>query len=235
VALVGGGPRALVAHAVGPLRHPGRGRPVDRAAFTRDAGGRVVPRRAVVYQTQSGDWFGLPTFPTPDKPGPATIAKAALSGTLVSHGVPTGVAPGTFSAVFSDGATSSSDPGQVTVPVFTAPAGHAVHVVGRGRVKATVTVNGDATQLFFRLIDKATGGVVDLQTEPWNRRRTPETARDHRRPGRRRLRASGRRHARAPGLDVDGLLLSQPWPSPGHHRRWRGQRPGPDFQSVVRR
>jgi len=120
----------------------------------------------VVYQTQSGDWFGLPTFPTPDKPGPATIAKAALSGTLVSHGVPTGVAPGTFSAVFSDGATSSSDPGQVTVPVFTAPAGHAVHVVGRGRVKATVTVNGDATQLFFRLIDKATGGVVDLQTEP---------------------------------------------------------------------
>jgi len=41
-----------------------------------------------------------------------------------------------------------------------------VPVVGTGRVTATVTVNGSATELFFRLIDEGTGGVVDLQTVP---------------------------------------------------------------------
>jgi predicted acyl esterase len=52
----------------------------------------------------------------------------------------------------------------VTVPVLTAPAHADVPIVGEGHVNATVTVNGSATNLFFRLIDKSTGGVVDLQT-----------------------------------------------------------------------
>lgn len=120
----------------------------------------------VVYQDQNGNFYGLPTFPTPEDPGPATYKSAPVSGTLVAHGVLTGMGPAGVDTVVTDGATNSSDPGQVTVPVLTAPAHSDVPIVGTGRVTATVTVNGSATELFFRLIDQNTGGVVDLQTVP---------------------------------------------------------------------
>src|SRR4051812_25719433 len=113
----------------------------------------------VVYQDETGAFHGLETFPTPEAPGPATYVSKPFTGTLVGHGVPNNVSPGGATAAEADGATNSSDPGQVTVPVFTAPAGHAVPIVGIGRATAKVTVNGAATELFFRLIDKSTGGV----------------------------------------------------------------------------
>ena len=39
-------------------------------------------------------------------------------------------------------------------------------MVGIGRVSGNVTVNGAATELFFRLVDQSTGDVLDLQTVP---------------------------------------------------------------------
>lgn len=120
----------------------------------------------VVYQDQKGNFYPLPTFPTTTAPGPAKIVSAPLTGTLVDHGVPTGAGPAGVDTAVTDGATSSGDPGQVTVPVLTAPASADVPVVGIGHVNADVTVAGAATELFFRLIDKNTGDVLDLQTAP---------------------------------------------------------------------
>src|SRR5581483_1542518 len=118
----------------------------------------------VVYQDQNGDFNPLATFPTVDRPGPASLVSAPVSGTLVDHNAPTGAGPAGLDTAVTDGATNSSDPGQVTVPVFTASSD--TPVVGIGKVSGNVTVNGAATELFFRLVDKNTGGVVDLQTTP---------------------------------------------------------------------
>jgi ABC-2 type transport system ATP-binding protein len=127
---------------------------------------RLVPARDnLVWQSQNGDFYGASTFPTPARPGPARYVSAPLSGTVVSNGLPdgaTGTPVGEDTAV-TDGPTPAGDPGQVTVPVLTASNGP-VPIVGIGRVTATVTVNGNATNLFFRLIDKDTGNVIDLQT-----------------------------------------------------------------------
>jgi ABC-2 type transport system ATP-binding protein len=123
----------------------------------------------VIYQDQKGSFYPLGTFPTTSAPGPAKIVSAPLSGTLVDHDVPTGTGTtgdGGVDFAVSDGPTSSSDPGQVTVPILTAPAKSDVPVVGIGHVTADVTVAGAATELFFRLIDKDTGDVVDVQTTP---------------------------------------------------------------------
>lgn len=129
---------------------------------------RLVPARDnLVWESQTGDFYGASTFPTPAKPGSARYVSAPFSGTLVSHGLPTG-ATGTQAGedtAVTDGATPSGDPGQVTVPVLTA-SNRAVPIVGIGRVSAQVTVDGNATNLFFRLIDENTGDVVDLQTSP---------------------------------------------------------------------
>jgi ABC-2 type transport system ATP-binding protein len=120
----------------------------------------------VVYQDQNGNFHGLSTFPTPEDPGPATYKSAPVAGTLVAHGAPSGAGPLGVDTAVTDGATNANDPGQVTVPVLKAPAHADVPIVGTGRVTASVTVNGAATELFFRLIDENTGGVVDLQTVP---------------------------------------------------------------------
>jgi len=117
----------------------------------------------VIYQDQNGNWFAASNFPTVGAPGAASFTTAPVSGTLISHGVPTGVGPLGLDAAVTDGATAANDPGQVTVPVFTAGS-HDVHVVGEPHINLNVTVNGTSTNLFFRLIDKATGEVVDLQT-----------------------------------------------------------------------
>jgi ABC-2 type transport system ATP-binding protein len=122
--------------------------------------------KTVVYQDQKGNFYPLSTFPTSTAPGPAKIVSAPLAGTLVDHGVPTGAGPAGVDTAVTDGATNSGDPGQVTVPVLTAPAKSDVPIVGIGHVTADVTVAGAATELFFRLVDKNTGGVLDLQTEP---------------------------------------------------------------------
>ena len=129
---------------------------------------KLVPAKDnLIYQAQTGDFYPASTFPTPTDPGKATYVSAPLSGTLVSHGVTTGAqnAPVGVDTAVTDGATNSNDPGQVTVPVLTAKDG-AVPIVGIGHVSATVTVDGTATNLFFRLIDENTGDVVDLQTSP---------------------------------------------------------------------
>jgi ABC-2 type transport system ATP-binding protein len=118
----------------------------------------------VVYQDQTGDFNPLPRFPTADRPWPATLVSAPVSGTLVDHNAPTGAGPAGVDTAVTDGATNSSDPGQVTVPVFTASSD--TPVVGIGKVSGNVTVNGAATELFFRLVDKNTGDVLDLQTTP---------------------------------------------------------------------
>jgi predicted acyl esterase len=120
----------------------------------------------VVYQDQNGNFYGVSTFPTPENPGPASYRSAPVAGTLVAHGAPSGTGPLGVDTAVTDGATNASDPGQVTVPVLTAPAHADVPIVGTGHVTASVTVNGAATALFFRLIDESTGGVVDLQTVP---------------------------------------------------------------------
>ena len=119
----------------------------------------------VVYQDQNGDYHALSTFPTVSAPGPAKLASAPVSGTLVTHGVPSGAGPAGLDAAVTDGATRSGDPGQVTVPVLTARTAD-TPIVGIGTVSGQVTVNGAATELFFRLIDQNTGDVVDLQTTP---------------------------------------------------------------------
>ena len=121
----------------------------------------------LMYQDQTGSIYGTATFPTVEQPGPATYVSAPLSGTLVAHSAPTGAtnAPVGVDTAVTDGATNAGDPGQVTVPVITAKNGD-VPIVGEGHVDATVTVNGNATDLFFRLIDGNTGDVIDLQTTP---------------------------------------------------------------------
>jgi ABC-2 type transport system ATP-binding protein len=126
----------------------------------------MPPSDKVVYQDQNGNFYGIPTFPTQSAPGTATLAAAPFSGTLVDHGLPTGAGPVGVDTAVTDGATSSSDPGQVTVPVLTAPANSNVPIVGIGHVNVDVTVAGAATELFFRLFDKNTGDVLDLQTAP---------------------------------------------------------------------
>lgn len=129
---------------------------------------RLVPAKDnLVYQAQTGDFYGASTFPTPSDPGPAKYVSAPVTGTLISHSVPTGAtgAPLGEDIAITDGATNSNDPGQVTVPVVTAKDGN-LPIVGIGHVSATVTVDGSATNLFFRLIDENTGDVVDLQTSP---------------------------------------------------------------------
>ncbi len=126
-------------------------------------GGDGMPAK-VVYQDQNGDYYSLSTFPTAASPGPASFHSAPVTGTLVAHTAPTGAGPAGIDTAVTDGATNSGDPGQITVPVFTA--GRDTHVVGIGRVSGTVTVNGAATELFFRLLDKNTGLVLDLQTTP---------------------------------------------------------------------
>jgi len=118
----------------------------------------------VVYQDQTGDYHALRTFPTVDRPGPASLVSAPVSGTLVDHNAPSGAGPVGVDTAVTDGATNAGDPGQVTVPVFTASTD--TPVVGIGRVTGNVTVNGAATELFFRLVDQNTGDVVDLQTTP---------------------------------------------------------------------
>jgi ABC-2 type transport system ATP-binding protein len=120
----------------------------------------------VVYQDQKGNFYPLATFPTTSAPGPAKIVSAPLSGTVIAHGAPSGTGPAGVDTAVTDGATASGDPGQVTVPVVSAPAHSDVPIVGIGHVSAEVTVDGAATELFFRLIDKNTGGVLDLQTAP---------------------------------------------------------------------
>ena len=129
-----------------------------------------MPRRAqTVYQAQNGNFYAISTFPTPAHPGPATYVSNAqpLSATLLAHTVPTGAqnTPAGVDTAVTDGATDSHDPGQVTVPILTARTG-VVPIVGIGNVTATVTVQGASTNLFFRLIDANTGGVLDLQTSP---------------------------------------------------------------------
>jgi ABC-2 type transport system ATP-binding protein len=128
--------------------------------------GMPAQNQTVVYQDQNGNFYPLQTFPTAAAPGPAALKSAPVSGTLVDHNVPTGTGPAGVDTVVTDGATNSSDPGQVTVPVLTAPATADTPIVGIGRVAGNVTVNGAATELFFRLIDKSTGDVLDLQTTP---------------------------------------------------------------------
>ncbi len=127
----------------------------------------VPPRDNLVWEAQNGNFYGASTFPTPSRPGKAQYVSAPLSGTIVSDDNPAGVAftPGGEDTAVTDGATPSEDPGQVTVPVVTASS-HALPIVGIGHVSAKVTVDGNATDLFFRLIDKDTGDVVDLQTSP---------------------------------------------------------------------
>jgi ABC-2 type transport system ATP-binding protein len=133
--------------------------------YLRGQGSRDGMPNTVVYQDQNGNYYALPTFPTTAHPGPAVLVSAPVSGTLVTHGVPTGAGPAGLDTAVTDGATSASDPGQVTVPVLTAK--HANEpIVGIGKVVGRVTVDGAATELFFRLIDESTGDVVDLQTTP---------------------------------------------------------------------
>ncbi|MHB8329918.1 MAG: CocE/NonD family hydrolase C-terminal non-catalytic domain-containing protein, partial [Acidimicrobiales bacterium] len=130
-----------------------------------DASGQPVADTLapVTYQDQLGDFFAAPSFPTAGAPGDATYISASVSGTLVSHGVPTGVGPLGEDTAVTDGPTTAGDPGALTVPVLTAgPSGK--FIVGEPHVQLNVTVTGSSTELFFRLIDKATGQVVDLQT-----------------------------------------------------------------------
>jgi ABC-2 type transport system ATP-binding protein len=145
------------------FNHYLRGRRGSTAALD-----KLVPAKDnLVYEAQTGDFYPLSTFPTPSDPGTATYVSAPLTGTLVSHGVPTGAqsTPMGEDTAVTDGATNPNDPGQVTVPVVTAKDGD-LPIVGIGHVDARVTVDGTSTNLFFRLIDENTGDVVDLQTSP---------------------------------------------------------------------
>jgi ABC-2 type transport system ATP-binding protein len=152
------------------LNHYLRGQNMSRGTKV-GADGMPAHGQTVVYQDQNGNWYPLQTFPTTVAPGPAKLVSAPVSGTLADHNLPSGAGPegGENAAVpdtaVTDGATSSSDPGQVTVPVLTARAAD-VPIVGIGKVSGNVTVDGAATELFFRLIDKNTGDLVDLQTTP---------------------------------------------------------------------
>jgi ABC-2 type transport system ATP-binding protein len=128
--------------------------------------GMPAQGQTVVYQDQNGNFYPLSTFPTATVPGPAKLVSVPVSGTLVDHNLPSGAGPAGVDTAVTDGATNSSDPGQVTVPVVKAPATADEPVVGIGKVSGQVTVNGAATELFFRLIDQNTGDVVDLQTTP---------------------------------------------------------------------
>jgi hypothetical protein len=96
----------------------------------------------VVYQDENGNFYPLATFPTQAAPGPATYVSAPVSGTLVDHGLPSGAEPVGVDTAVTDGATNTSDPGQVTVPVVKAPAKSDLPIVGTpGVVKLDGTVS----------------------------------------------------------------------------------------------
>ena len=127
----------------------------------RDAGARSCTR------TRPGTSIPRRHFPTDvdSRPGDDRVGAAVRDARRPRRPERRRAAPAMDTAV-TDGATNSSDPGQVTVPVLHGPAHANVPVVGIGHVTAKVTVDGAATELFFRLIDENTGDVVDLQTQP---------------------------------------------------------------------
>ncbi|HZU80342.1 MAG TPA: CocE/NonD family hydrolase C-terminal non-catalytic domain-containing protein, partial [Acidimicrobiales bacterium] len=117
----------------------------------------------VVYQDQNGNFWPASTFPTVSDPGASYFDVVPVKGQLLSTGVPTGFGPAGEATVVTDGASAANDPGALTVPVVTAK-GKDVQIVGEPHISASVEVQGTSTDLFFRLIDEATGQVVDLQT-----------------------------------------------------------------------
>lgn len=118
----------------------------------------------VLAQDQNGTWHGLSSFPTVAAPGHAALVKAPVSGTVASVGAPTAFDPnaGGYSPLVTDAASQAGDPSALTVPVFTAK--RDTMVVGEGHVNLDVTVAGSSTDLFFKLVDKNSGKVLDLQT-----------------------------------------------------------------------
>ena len=119
-----------------------------------------------VYQDQYGDYRPVATVPTVAHRGPATIVSAPFAGTLLVSPVPAPPMESGTGAIFLDTPTSADDPAQVTVPVLTAPANQTLPIVGIGHATFTANVSGQTANLFFRLIDKRTGGLIDGMTEP---------------------------------------------------------------------
>jgi len=118
----------------------------------------------VLAQDQNGTWHSLSQFPTASTPGAASYVKTAVSGTIVSANAPAAVDPsaGGYSPLVTDAPSQDGDPSALTVPVLTAK--RDTLVVGEGHVSLDVTVAGPSTDVFFKLVDKATGKVLDLQT-----------------------------------------------------------------------
>ncbi|HVA60257.1 MAG TPA: CocE/NonD family hydrolase [Mycobacteriales bacterium] len=118
----------------------------------------------VLGQDQAGTWHALTSFPTAAGPGGATLTKTALSGTVLSTGVPTGTGPNSsIDPAVTDGASPSGDPGTLTVALITHAKADTL-IAGEPHIALTVTVDGPSTGLFFKLVDVATNQVVDLQT-----------------------------------------------------------------------
>lgn len=114
---------------------------------------------SVLLQDQTGVWHALDSFPTAAAPGAATFSSTPVSGTLVSTGASTD-ANNPFNALNAYPAPSNTnDPGTLTAPVLSAPAGGAgTLVAGEPHIDLDVTVKGSSAELFFKLVDVARDG-----------------------------------------------------------------------------
>lgn len=119
-----------------------------------------------VYQNQYGDYRPVATLPTVARPGPATIRSAPFGGMLVVNPIPAPPAISGLNTAFIDSPTNAADPGQMTIPVLAAPSSHGLSVAGIGHANFTATFTSPSVNLFFRLLDKRTGKVIDAMTEP---------------------------------------------------------------------
>ncbi len=117
----------------------------------------------VLLQDQTGVWNALSSFPTAAEPGPAEFVSTPVSGTVVSHGVPTD-ANNPFTLEQYAAPSNGADPGALTVPLLTAPAnGDGVFIAGEPHVDLDVTVQGSSAELFFKLVDKGLNGPCSPQ------------------------------------------------------------------------
>ncbi|MHB8572144.1 MAG: CocE/NonD family hydrolase [Candidatus Dormibacteria bacterium] len=118
------------------------------------------------YETQDAVFHSLDTWPTPADPGAATYVDASGSGIVVATPAPTSGVPSAASYLPAvvDGPSTANDPGTLTVNVLTAGA-NGTTVVGVPHVTGSVTGAGNGAHLFFKLVDRETGIVLDYQAE----------------------------------------------------------------------
>jgi len=120
----------------------------------------------VEYSTQDGAWHTIGAFPTSASPAGAIYVTAPVDDSALSTGAPT--SPGISSVkdrndIYLTDSPSLDLPDTATIPVFGATA--ATQIVGIPHVDLTFMVAGNGAHLFFKLLDRESKQVLDVQAE----------------------------------------------------------------------